>query len=108
MPVWGVVISTQQVSDLISYLRAGLPAVQTAEAPAIPQGQGLAVEGATLLPSLSGVDFRKEFNTDAKIIGFIRSGSVIGRAPIVSMPHWGGIIPEQQLRAFVAYLKTLK
>jgi hypothetical protein len=50
----------------------------------------------------------KEFNTDAKIIGLIRSGSVIGRAPIVSMPHWGGIIPEQQLRAFVAYLKTLK
>jgi cytochrome c len=48
MPVWGVVISTQQVSDLISYLRAGLPAVPTAEAPAIPQGQGLAVEGATL------------------------------------------------------------
>jgi len=135
MPVWGVVISTQQVSDLISYLRAGLPAVPTAEAPAIPQGQGLAVEGATLyvrygcinchgpnglggvpnpqspdktIPSLSGVDFRKEFNTDAKIIAFIRSGSVIGRAPIVSMPHWGGIIPEQQLRALVAYLKTLK
>jgi mono/diheme cytochrome c family protein len=135
MPVWGVVISTQQVSDLISYLRAGLPAVPTAEAPAIPQGQGLAVEGATLyvrygcinchgpnglggvpnpqspdktIPSLSGVDFRKQFNTDAKIIAVIRSGSVIGRAPIVSMPHWGGIIPEQQLQALVAYLKTLK
>jgi hypothetical protein len=30
------------------------------------------------------------------------------RAPIVSMPHWCGIIPEQQLRALVAYLKTLK
>jgi hypothetical protein len=26
----------------------------------------------------------------------------------VSMPHWGGIIPQQQLRALVAYLKTLK
>jgi mono/diheme cytochrome c family protein len=135
MPVWGVVISTQQVSDLISYLRAGLPAVPTAEPPAIPQGQGLAVEGATLyvrfgcinchgpnglggvpnpqspdktIPSLSGVDFRKQFNTDAKVIAVIRSGSVIGRAPIVSMPHWGGIIPAQQLRALVAYLKTLK
>jgi len=135
MPVWGVVISTQQVSDLISYLRAGLPAVPTSEAPAIPQGQGLAVEGATLyvrygcinchgpnglggvpnpqapdkkIPGLSGVAFRKQFNTDAKIIAVIRSGSVIGRAPIVSMPHWGGIIPEQQLLALVAYLKTLK
>jgi mono/diheme cytochrome c family protein len=135
MPVWGEVISKQQVSDLIAYLRAGLPAVPTAEPPAIPQGQGLAVEGATLyvrdgcinchgpnglggvpnpqspdkkIPSLSGVAFRKQFNTDAKIIAVIRSGSVIGRAPIVSMPHWGGIIPNDQLNALVAYLKTLK
>ncbi len=135
MPVWGSVISTRQVSDLIAFLRAGLPAVATAEAPAVPQGQGLAVEGATLyvrdgcinchgpnglggvpnpqspdkaIPALSGVDFRKEFNTDAKIIAVIRSGSVIGRAPIVSMPHWGGIIPKRQLQALVAFLKTLK
>jgi mono/diheme cytochrome c family protein len=135
MPVWGEVISKQQVSDLIAYLRAGLPSVPTAEPPAIPQGQGLAVEGAALyvrygcinchgpnglggvpnpqspdkaIPPLSGVDFRKEFNTDQKIIAVIRSGSVIGRAPIVSMPHWGGIIPNDQLKALVAYLKTLK
>jgi hypothetical protein len=26
----------------------------------------------------------------------------------VSMPHWGGIIPDDQLNALVAYLKTLK
>ena len=81
--------------------------------PAIPQHQGAAVEGAALyerygcinchgpnglggvpnpqspdktIPPLSGPDFRKEFNTDAKIIAVVRSGSVIGRAPIVSMP----------------------
>jgi mono/diheme cytochrome c family protein len=135
MPVWGEVISKQQVSDLISYLRAGLPAVATATPPPIAQGQGLAVEGSTLyvrygcinchgpnglggvpnplspdktIPVLSGVAFRKQFNTDAKIIAVIRSGSVIGRAPIVSMPHWGGIIPADQLKALVAYLKTLK
>ncbi len=135
MPVWGEVISKQQVSDLIAYLRAGLPSVPTAEPAAIPQGQGLAVEGAALyvrygcinchgpnglggvpnpqspdktIPPLSGVAFRKQFNTDAKIIDVVRSGSVIGRAPIVSMPHWGGIIPGDQLKALVAYLKTLK
>jgi mono/diheme cytochrome c family protein len=88
MPVWEEVISRHQVSDLISYLRAGLPAVPTAEPSPIPQGQGLAVEGASLyirygcinchgpnglggvpnpqspdktIPSLSGVAFRKEF-----------------------------------------------
>jgi mono/diheme cytochrome c family protein len=135
MPVWGAVISDTQVNDLVAYIRAGLPAVPTATAPEVPQGQGLAVEGATLyiaygcinchgpnglggvpnpqspdktIPPLSGLDFRKEFNTDAKIEAVIRSGSVIGKAPIVSMPHWGGIIPQDRLHALVAYLKTLK
>jgi mono/diheme cytochrome c family protein len=135
MPVWGEVISQTQVTDLIAYLRAGLPKVATADPPAIPQGQGDAVEGSVLyvrygcinchgpnglggvpnplsedktIPPLSGQDFRKEFNTDAKIIDVIRSGSVIGKQPIVSMPHWGGIIPDSQLKALAAYLKTLK
>src|SRR5579864_1018134 len=135
MPVWGEVISRTQVSDLIAYLRAGLPNVPTAVPPSIPTGQGAAVEGSVLyvrygcinchgpnglggvpnpvapdkvIPPLSGVAFRKQFNTDAKILAVIRSGSVIGRAPIVSMPHWGGIIPSSQLTALIAYLKTLK
>jgi mono/diheme cytochrome c family protein len=60
------------------------------------------------IPPLSGQDFRKEFNTDAKIIAVIRSGSVIGKPPIASMPHWGGIIPARDVQALVAYLKTLK
>jgi cbb3-type cytochrome c oxidase subunit III len=135
MPVWGAVISNTQVSDLVAYIRAGLPEVATAVSPEIPTNQGLAVEGAQLyvadgcinchgpnglggvpnpqspdksIPPLSGHDFRGEFNTDAKIIDVIKSGSVIGRAPIVSMPHWGGIIPQQQLKALAAYIKTLK
>jgi len=41
-------------------------------------------------------------------IEIIRTGSVLGRAPIGSMPHWGGIIPDSQLRSLVAYIKTLK
>jgi hypothetical protein len=60
------------------------------------------------IPPLTGQVRRKEFDTDAKIIAFIRSGSVIGKPPIASMPHWGGIIPNQDLAALVAYLKTLK
>ena len=38
----------------------------------------------------------------------IRSGSVIGKAPIVSMPHWGGILSAAELRQLVAYIKTFK
>ena len=135
MPVWGQVISAHQVSDLVAYVRAGLPSVPGATPAPVITGQGPAVEGALLyqrygcvnchgpnglggvpnpqspdkaIPALSGADFFKEFNTDQKIIEIIRTGSVLGRAPIISMPHWGGIIPDSQLRALVAYIKTLK
>jgi mono/diheme cytochrome c family protein len=135
MPVWGPVISKTQVTDLVAYIRAGLPAVKYATPVPIPRDQGPAVAGMAAyvhygcinchgpnglggvpnpqspdktIPPLSGQDFRKEFNTDAKILAVIRSGSVIGQEPIASMPHWGGIIPDWQLRALVAYLKTLK
>jgi cbb3-type cytochrome c oxidase subunit III len=135
MPVWGEVISAHQVDDLVAYVRAGLPSVPGATPPPVITRQGAAVEGALLyqrygcvnchgpnglggvpnpqspdkaIPALSGADFFKEFNTDQKIIDVIRSGSVLGRAPIVSMPHWGGIIPDAQLKALVAYIKTLK
>ena len=135
MPVWGAVISPSQVSDLVAYIRAGLPKVQDATPVPVPRKQGDAVAGAALyirhgcinchgpsglggvpnpvaedktIPPLSGQDFRTEFNTDQKITDFIRSGSVLGQAPIVSMPHWGGIISDDDLAALVAYLKTLK
>jgi len=135
MPVWGAVVSNTQVNDLVAYLHAGLPAVDGATPVSAPTGQGAAVAGAALyvrygcinchgpnglggvpnpsapdkvVPALSGAKFFKQFNTDAKIIDVIRSGSVIGKAPIVSMPHWGGIIPEADLQALVAYIKTLK
>jgi mono/diheme cytochrome c family protein len=135
MPVWGAVISDTQVNDLVAYIRAGLPAVPTATPPETPTGQGLAVEGSVLyvrygcinchgpnglggvpnplsadkvIPPLSGPGFHHDFPTDQSIIDVIKSGSVIGQAPIVSMPHWGGIIPDAQLQALVAYLKTLK
>jgi mono/diheme cytochrome c family protein len=135
MPVWGAVISRRQVSELVAYIRSGLPSVPGTTPPPVPRDQGLEVAGAALyvrdgcinchgpnglggvpnplsedktIPPLSGADFRSEFNTDKKITDVIRSGSVIGRAPIVSMPHWGGILTDADLAALVAYLKTLK
>jgi mono/diheme cytochrome c family protein len=135
MPVWGEVLSKTQVANLVAYIRAGLPAVSDTQPVSIPAGQGAAVAGTALyvrygcinchgpnglggvpnplspdkaIPPLSGRDFRHEFNTDAKIAAVIRSGSVIGRAPIVSMPHWGGILSDQQIAELIAYLKTLK
>jgi len=135
MPVWGPLMSAQQVSDLVSYIRAGLPDVPDATPVPVPQGQGQAVAGAALyvrygcinchgpnglgggpnpaapdktIPPLSGTDFRTEFNTEAKIIDFINSGSVLGGPALVAMPHWGGIISDPNLKSLVAYIKTLK
>jgi mono/diheme cytochrome c family protein len=135
MPVWGEVISKTQVADLVAYIQAGLPPVADTQPVSIPAGQGAAVAGAALyvrygcinchgpnglggvpnplsedktIPPLTGGDFRGEFNTDAKIAAMIRSGSVIGKAPIVSMPHWGGILSDQQIAELTGYLKTLK
>jgi mono/diheme cytochrome c family protein len=94
MPVWGPVISSSQVTDLVAYVKAGLPKVEDATPVAVPRDQGAGVAGAALyvrygcinchgpsglggvpnplsedktIPSLSGQDFREEFNTDAKI-----------------------------------------
>jgi mono/diheme cytochrome c family protein len=135
MPVWGEVISKTQVHDLVAYIRAGLPAVADTQPVSVPAGQGDAVAGAALyvkygcinchgpnglggvpnplspdktIPVLSGQAFRQQFNTDAKIAAVIHSGSVIGKAPIVSMPHWGGILTPVQIAELIAYLKTLK
>lgn len=135
MPVWGEVISKTQVTNLVAYIRAGLPSVPDTQPVQVPEGQGDAVAGAalyvrygcinchgpnglggvpnplsqdTVIPVLSGQAFRHQFDTDAKIAAVIRSGSVIGRAPIVSMPHWGGILSATQIRQLIAYLKTLK
>jgi mono/diheme cytochrome c family protein len=135
MPVWGEVLSKTQVSNLVTYIRAGLPPVTDAQPVSVPTGQGDAVAGAalyvrygcinchgpnglggvpnpqspdTVIPPLSGQGFRHDFPTDKAIADVIRSGSVIGKAPIVSMPHWGGILTNQQIAQLIAYLKTLK
>jgi mono/diheme cytochrome c family protein len=135
MPAWGPLLSERQVNDLVSYLHAGLPAVADATPVPVPAGQGDVVAGSALyvrygcvnchgpnglggvpnpaspdktIPPLSGADFRGEFNTDAKIAEFIVSGSVLGKAPLASMPHWGGILPPAEVSQIVAYINTLR
>jgi hypothetical protein len=136
MPVWGEVISKTQVSDLVAYLRAGLPRSRDTSRSQVPAGQGAAVAGSALYvryglhqlstaptarrraePALRGQDdpYRSRAATSAasstptrRSRPVIRSGSVIGKAPIVSMPHWGGNPLDQQIAELTAYLKTLK
>jgi mono/diheme cytochrome c family protein len=134
MPVWHGIISKQQISDIVAYLHAGLPAVPGAEPAPVPTDQGDVVAGSILytnlgcvnchgpnglggvpnpqsedavIPPLSGKDFRDEFNTPAKISEVIVSGSVLGKPPIVSMPHWGGILTDAQVNQLIAYINTL-
>ena len=133
MPVWGGVIPGGRLPTSSAYIHAGFPAVPGARhSGAHRPGIGRRRKGALqkgrvrqlprhersrrgtqpaasdkTIPPLSGTDFFKEFNTDKKIEDVIRSGSVIGQAPIVSMPHWGGILSPEQLQALVAYIKSL-
>jgi mono/diheme cytochrome c family protein len=134
MPVWHGIISKQQISDIVAYLNAGLPAVQGAAPLAVPQNQGDVVAGSILytnlgcvnchgpnglggvpnpqsedqvIPPLSGKDFTDEFNTPAKIRDIIVSGSVLGKQPIVSMPHWGSVLTDAEVNQLIAYIGTL-
>ena len=133
MPVWKGIISTQQISNLVAYLRAGFPAVQGAEAVVVPANQGDAVAGAFLyqrygcinchgpnglggvpnplspdksIPPLVGAAFHNQF-PDQAIAQIIRQGSVIGKQPIVDMPHWGTILTDKQIGQLIVYIDTL-
>ena len=134
MPVWGPVISDAQVAELVAYITAGLPAVDGVQQAPVPAGASPETAGSILyeargcinchgpnglggipnpsspdkaIPPLTGDDFRKEFPPDA-IATMIRDGSVLGKAPIASMPHWGGILTDQQIQQLVTYIGTLK
>ena len=105
MPIWHGIVSNQQISDLVAYIHAGLPAVSGATPVAVPTDQGLVVAGQEIyvrngcvnchgpnglggvpnpaspdktIPPLSGATFRGEFNTPKKIKDVIVSGSVLG------------------------------
>lgn len=134
MPVWHGIISKGQISDIVAYLNDGLPAVDGAAPIPVPTDQGDVVAGSILytnlgcvnchgpnglggvpnplsadkaIPPLSGKDFTAEFNTPAKIRDIIVSGSVLGKAPIVSMPHWGSILTDAEVNQLIAYIGTL-
>jgi mono/diheme cytochrome c family protein len=133
MPIWHGIIAKPQIAELVAYMKAGFPQVQYAVPVPVPAGQGDAAAGQALyqrygcinchgpnglggvpnpqspdttVPPLVGKDFHSQF-TDTQIGDVIRSGSVIGRAPIVSMPHWGTILTDKQIAQLVAYIDTL-
>lgn len=135
MPVWGPVLSNHQVSDLVSYIRAGLPQIAGVEPQQVRTDLGLQVEGQQLyirygcvvchafngfggvpnpsspdklIPPLRGANFDKQFASDSAIAYVITHGSIIGQAPIASMPVWSGLLSDQQVSAIVAYIRTFR
>lgn len=133
MPTWRNILSKQQISDLAKYIGAGLPVVPGATTQPVPTGQGDVVAGAVYfekygcenchganglggvinpspdgtIPPLGGPAFDAQFPTTSSVTDVITSGSVIGKNPITSMPHWGGIIPTAEMNQMVAYIRTL-
>jgi mono/diheme cytochrome c family protein len=133
MPTWRNIISKKQIAALTAYIGQGLPAVAGAAPQGVPTGQGNVAAGQVLflnygcenchganglggvvnpspdgtIPPLGGKDFNAQFNTDKSVSDIIQFGSVIGKNPITSMPHWGGIIPPDQIQQMVDYIRTL-
>jgi len=133
MPTWRNILSKQQITELAQYIGAGLPAVPGAVNQPVPTGQGDVVAGAVYferygcenchganglggvinpspdgtIPPLGGPAFDKQFPTTSSVTDVITSGSVIGKNPITSMPHWGGIIPQAEMDQMTAYIRTL-
>ncbi len=135
MPVWGAVLSNQQVNDLVAYIRAGMPQIAGIAPQPVRTDLGLRVEGQQLfvsygcvvchafnafggvpnpsspdklVPPLRGPAFDKQFAKDSDIAYVIKHGSIIGQAPIVSMPVWSGLLSDQQISAIIAYLRSLR
>jgi cbb3-type cytochrome c oxidase subunit III len=133
MPIWHGVIAKRQIAALVAYMKAGFPPVQYADPVPVPGNQGDIAAGQalyqryscinchgpnglggvpnpqspdTVIPPLVGTDFQGEFS-DKNIAQIIRTGSVIGTAPIVSMPHWGTILSDKQIAQLVAYIDSL-
>ena len=132
MPVWGPVISDAQVVALVKYIKAGLPKVDYANPVAIPTSQGPVVAGmkayqrygcavchgltgaggvpnpaspTKAVPALAGLS--KTYSNEA-LKEIVQHGVSLGGSAVISMPHWGGIIPDSQIDSIVAYLKTLE
>ena len=133
MPVWKGVVSKGQINALVAYIKAGFPAVPGTAVATVPTDQGDVVAGMVLydsfgcvnchgpnglggvpnpaspdgtIPPLVGADFHNEFD-DQAMADVIRSGSVLGNAPIVSMPHWGGILTDTEVNQLIAYIDSL-
>ena len=135
MPVWGAVLSDRQVDDLVAYIHAGMPQFSGIVPQAVRTDLGVQVEGQELyirygcvvchafngfggvpnpsspdkaVPPLRGSAFDKQFAKDSDIAYVIEHGSIIGQAPIVSMPVWSGLLSDQQVSALVAYIRSFR
>jgi mono/diheme cytochrome c family protein len=135
MPVWGAVLSDRQVADLVAYIHAGMPQYSGIVPQSVRTDLGTQVEGQELfirygcvvchafngfggvpnpsspdksVPPLRGAAFDQQFAKDSDIAYVIKHGSIIGQAPIVSMPVWSGLLSDQQVQALVDYIRTFK
>ncbi|MHB9146111.1 MAG: c-type cytochrome [Symbiobacteriia bacterium] len=130
MPAWNGIINDQQMSNLIAYIRAGLPEAGNQLLPATNgqeiyaayacdkcHGQigkgGIPNVAATqdkTIPAIGTTGFHGEFNTKDKITKVITDGSIIekGKPGVVFMPRWGGILKPEQITTETDWLFNYK
>ena len=88
MPPWGSLLSSQQVSDLVSYLHAGLPPVADATPVSVPVGQGDAVAGAALYERYGCINCHGPI----RLVHVLQKREAAGHVPVESR------VPDRQLR----------
>ena len=132
MPSWNGILNDRQITELIAYIRAGLPDAGVA-LPAVKTGEdvynayacvkchgpigkgGVANVAATDpedkdIPALGSADFHKEFNTADKIREHLVGGMVVenGKPGVVYMPKWGDVMKPDEVNLIVNWLYNYK
>lgn len=74
------------------------------------QCHGLGGKGRSALQisgtSLVSTEFRRAFPLDAAVVDVIKNGSIAKGDRATSMPAWNGILPDEDIRAIAAYIRS--
>ncbi|MBI4319753.1 MAG: c-type cytochrome [Chloroflexi bacterium] len=132
MPAWNGILSDQDVQEIVSYIRAGLPD-QGVTIPRVGTGEeiynafacvkchgqpgtgGMRNVAATTpehqtIPAIGGPEFKKRLDSIDKVRNVVLYGRIVenGRPGVVYMPAWGKIGTADQIEKVLEYIWNYK
>ncbi len=128
MPAWNGVLSDDDMRNIVAYIRAGLPVVDST-IPRAGTGEEVYIAFACVkchgelgkggvrnvaastpdlqtISALGGPDFKKKFDSSEKIRAVVLNGRLVdgGRPGVVYMPAWGKIGTADQIEKVMQYI----